>query len=432
MIWNEQYECMPHKEKKQLQYDRLKYIIQYVYDNVPFYHQAYDKSGIKPKDFKQTSDLSKYPTLTKVDMRDNYPFRLFAKPLSDIIRLHASSGTTGKPIVAGYTRHDIDVWAEVMARTLACGGCTRESVVQNAYGYGLFTGGLGVHYGAEKLGATVIPISGGNTKRQIMLMQDFGSTHITCTPSYALNIAEVMESMGIDKKQLKLACGLLGAEPWTEAMRADIEKNLGIQAIDIYGLTEVIGPGVSSECMEKSGLHVFDDHFYPEIIDPDTLEPLPEGEVGELVFTTMTKEAFPVLRYRTRDITRIYHDDCPCGRTHIKMERVRGRDDDMLIIRGVNVFPTQIESVLLNMEETQPHYHIHIWREGTLDILEIWIEVNEKYFSDEIRQLEALNKKIAHEIQSTIGINAKIKLVEPKTIERSEGKAKRVTDHRNQ
>jgi phenylacetate-CoA ligase len=432
MIWNEQFECMPQKEKKQLQYDRLKHIIHYVYDNVPFYRQAYDKSGIKPKDFKQISDISKYPALTKIDMRDNYPFKLFAKPLSEIIRLHASSGTTGKPIVAGYTRHDIDTWAEVMARTLACGGCTRESVVQNAYGYGLFTGGLGVHYGAEKLGATVIPISGGNTKRQIMLMQDFGSTHITCTPSYALNIAEVMESMDVDKKQLKLTCGMLGAEPWTEAMRTDIEKNLGIQAIDIYGLTEVIGPGVSSECMEKNGLHVFDDHFYPEIIDPDTLEPLPEGEVGELVFTTMTKEAFPVLRYRTRDITRIFHDDCSCGRTHIKMERVRGRDDDMLIIRGVNVFPTQIESVLLSMEETQPHYHIHVWREGSLDNLEIWIEVNEKYFSDEIKQLEALNKKIAHEIQSTIGINAKIKLVEPKTIERSEGKAKRVTDHRNQ
>jgi len=281
------------------------------------------------------------------------------------------------------------------------------------------------------MGATVIPISGGNTKRQIMIMQDFGSTHLTCTPSYALNIAEVMDSMGIDKKQLKLTCGMFGAEPWTEAMRTDIEKNLGIQAIDIYGLTEVIGPGVSSECMEKSGLHVFDDHFYPEIINPDTLEPLPE-EKWRTGVHHHDKGSVPSAPLRTRDITRIYHDNCACGRTHIKMERVRGRDDDMLIIRGVNVFPTQIESVLLSMEETRPHYHIHVWREGTLDLLEIWIEVNEKYFSDEIKQLEALNKKIAHEIQSTIGINAKIKLVEPKTIERSEGKAKRVTDHRNQ
>ncbi len=421
---------MPDSERKELQLERLKYTLQYVYDRIPFYKKKFDETGIKPSDLKQLSDLGKFPTLTKIDMRDNYPFSLFARPLSEVVRLHASSGTTGKPVVAGYTRNDIDTWAEVMARTLACADCDKYSIVQNAYGYGLFTGGLGAHYGAEKIGATVIPISGGNTKRQIMLMQDFGSTHMTCTPSYALNIAEVAESMGVDIRKLNLKWGLLGAEPWTEEMRADIEKNLGINAIDIYGLTEIIGPGVSSECIEKNGLHIFDDHFYPEIIDPDTLEPLPEGEVGELVFTSLTKEAFPVIRYRTRDITRLIYDGCPCGRTSIRMERVRGRDDDMLIIRGVNVFPTQIESVLLSMEETEPHYHIHVRREGTLDLLEIMIEVDEKYFSDEIKEMESLNKKIAHEIQSTLGLSAKIKLVEPKTIERSEGKAKRVTDHR--
>lgn len=430
MIWNKEFETMTDSERKKLQFERLKNVINYVYEKIPYYKGSFAKAGVKPSDFKKFSDLSKFPTLTKFDLRDNYPFGLFAVPMKEIARLHASSGTTGKPIVAAYTKNDINTWAEVIARTLCCGDCTDESVVQNAYGYGLFTGGLGVHYGAEKLGATVIPVSGGNTKRQIMLMQDFGSTHITCTPSYSLNIGEVFESMDIKPGSLKLRYGLLGAEPWTEEMRKDIEKKLGISAIDIYGLTEVIGPGVSSECQEKNGLHVFDDHFYPEIIHPDTLEPMPEGESGELVFTSLTKEAFPVLRYRTRDISRLFYDKCPCGRTHVRMERVRGRDDDMLIIRGVNVFPTQIESVLLSIEETEPHYHIHVWREGPLDILEILIEINEKYFSDEIKELEALNRKISNEIQSVLGVSAKVKLVEPKTIERSEGKAKRVTDHR--
>ncbi len=430
MIWNREYESMTASERRQLQCDRLKHILHYVYDRVPYYQRSFDQMGIKPSDFKKLSDLSKFPTVTKIDLRDNYPFGLFAQPLANIQRLHASSGTTGKPIVAGYTRNDIDVWAEVMARTLTCGGCGREDVVQNAYGYGLFTGGMGVHYGAERIGATVIPISGGNTKRQVMLMQDFGTTILTCTPSYALNIAEVGESEGIDMHKLKLKAGLFGAEPWTNEMRANIEQQLGLTAIDIYGLTEVIGPGVSSECQEKNGLHVFDDHFFPEIVDPATLEPLPEGELGELVFTTMTKEAFPVIRYRTRDITRLISEPCPCGRTHVRMERVSGRSDDMLIIRGVNVFPTQIESVLLAMKETEPHYHIHVFREGTLDHLEVWVEVNERFFSDEIKHFEALSKKIAHEIQSVIGISCRVKLVEPKTIERSEGKAKRVTDHR--
>lgn len=429
-MWNKELETMPVAERRKLQYDRLKYMLNYVYDRVPFYHNAFDRKGIKPSDFKKLSDLSKFPTVNKLDLRDNYPFGLFALPLSQVQRLHASSGTTGKPIVAAYTKNDIQVWAEVIARTLSSGGCTNEDVVQVAYGYGLFTGGLGAHYGAELLGATVIPISGGNTKRQIMLMQDFGTTVLACTPSYALNIAEVMEQEGVDRSKIKLRRGFFGAEPWTNEMRREIERRLNITAIDIYGLTEIIGPGVSSECMEQNGLHIFDDHFYPEVIDPQTLEPLPEGELGELVFTSMTKEAFPVIRYRTRDLTRLIYDQCPCGRTHPRMERVSGRSDDMLIIRGVNVFPTQIESVLLAMEETEPHYHIHVYREGTLDQLEVWVELGERFFSDEIKQLEILNKKISHELQSVIGIACRVKLVEPRTIERSEGKAKRVTDHR--
>lgn len=430
MIWNHEYETMDIGQRQVLQRDRLKHILQYVYERVPFYKTAFDGAGIKPSDFKQLSDLAKFPATTKLDLRDNYPFGLFAQPLENIERLHASSGTTGKPIVAGYTRNDIETWAEVMARTLACGGCTKYDVVHNGYGYGLFTGGLGVHGGAQKVGATVIPISGGNTKRQVMIMQDFGSTILTCTPSYALNIVEVAESMGVDMATLKLKSGLFGAEPWTDEMRLNIEKRLHLEAFDIYGLTEVIGPGVSSACTEHNGLHIFDDHFYPEIVDPDTMEPKQEGEYGELVFTTMTKEAFPVIRYRTRDITRLFYEPCACGRTHARMDRISGRTDDMLIIRGVNVFPTQIESVLLNMEETEPHYHIHVFREGTLDTLEVWVEVDQKFFSDEIKQLESLTKKIAHEIQTVIGVSCRVKLVEPKTIERSEGKAKRVTDHR--
>jgi len=429
-MWNTEYEAMDIGERKKLQLDRMKHLLQYVYDNVAFYKRKFDDIGIKPSDYKQLSDIAKFPTTVKTDLRDNYPFGLFAKPMEDVVRLHASSGTTGKPIVAGYTQNDIETWAEVMGRTLGCANCTRESVVQNAYGYGLFTGGLGVHYGSHHIGATTIPISGGNTKRQVMIMQDFGSTILTCTPSYALNIVEVAESMGVDIKSLKLEFGMFGAEPWTDEMRKNIERRMNIKAIDIYGLTEIIGPGVSSECEAQSGLHVFDDHFYPEIIDPDTLEPLPEGELGELVFTTMTKEAFPVLRYRTRDISRLFHEPCSCGRTHVRMERVSGRSDDMLIIRGVNVFPTQVESVLLTVDEAEPHYLIDVRREGNLDLLEISVEVNESVFSDEIKKMTALEKKIAHEIQTVIGIACKIKLVEPRTIARSEGKAKRVTDHR--
>jgi len=348
-----------------------------------------------------------------------------------VVRIHASSGTTGKPVVVSYTRRDIDTWSELMARTLSCGGTTKGDVVQNAYGYGLFTGGLGAHYGAEKIGAAVVPISGGNSKRQIMLMQDFGSTILTSTPSYALNLAEVMEEEGVDPSTLKLKCGLFGAEPWSEGMRKEIEKKMHIHAIDIYGLSEVIGPGVASECLEmKHGLHVFEDHFIPEIIDPNTGKVLPYGEKGELVFTTITKEAFPVIRYRTRDISSLIPEPCSCGRTHIRMERISGRSDDMLIIRGVNIFPSQIETVLMAVKGVEPHYQLIVTREESLDVLEVRVEVNESVFTDAVKGLEGLARKVEREIRDVLGVSCKVKLVEPKTIQRSEGKAERVIDMR--
>ncbi|MGQ9630824.1 MAG: phenylacetate--CoA ligase family protein [bacterium] len=431
IIWDEKYECMPRRELRELQLERLRRTVERVYDRVPFYRKKFDEAGVKPKDIKSLKDLSKLPFTTKQDLRDNYPFGMFAVPMSEIVRIHASSGTTGKLTVVGYTRGDIETWSEVMARTLTCAGTTSEDIVHVAYGYGLFTGGLGTHYGAEKIGASVIPMSGGNTKRQIMVMQDFGSTILACTPSYALNMAEVAGEMGVDFKSLKLRAGAFGAEPWSENMRVQIERKLGIDAIDIYGLSEIIGPGVSSECLEKNGLHIFEDHFIPEIIDPETLEPLPYGERGELVFTTITKEGIPLIRYRTRDISSLTDEPCPCGRTLVRMARVSGRTDDMLIIRGVNVFPSQIESVLMEIEGTEPHYLIIVTREeGGLDELEVWVEVSERLFSDEVRRLEELERKIQEEIASALGLRAKIKLVEPKTIERSEGKAKRVVDKR--
>jgi phenylacetate-CoA ligase len=355
---------------------------------------------------------------------------MFAIPNSEIVRVHASSGTTGKPTVVGYSRKDLDIWSEVMARTLTSAGAGKNDIMHVAYGYGLFTGGLGVHYGAEKIGATVLPMSGGNTKRQLQLMQDFGSTILACTPSYALFLAEAMEEEGIKPGDMKLKAGVFGAEPWTEEMRQEIESKLKIKAIDIYGLSEIIGPGVASECMHQCGLHIFEDHFIPEIIDPNTLEILPYGQIGELVFTTVTKEALPMLRYRTRDLTRLTADKCECGRTLVRMEKCLGRSDDMLIIRGVNVFPSQVESVLLEMAETRPHYMLIVDRINNLDVLEIQVEVDDQFFSDEIKELEGLRKKIQHNIESTLGINASIKLVEPKTIERSEGKAKRIIDKR--
>jgi len=429
-IWDQKHETMPREELEALQLERLRETINRVYNNVPMYKQRLDEVGIGPESIKSLDDLEKLPFTLKTDLRDNYPFGLFAAPQKDIVRLHASSGTTGKSTVVGYTANDISNWAELMARTLASAGATANDIVHNAYGYGLFTGGLGIHYGAERLGASVIPISGGNTKRQIMIMQDFGSTILACTPSYALFLAEVAEELGA-KDSLKLKAGVFGAEPWSDSMRNEIESNLGILAIDIYGLSEVIGPGVAYECPVKDGLHINEDHFIIEVIDPDTGKRLPPGEKGELVFTTITKEAIPIIRYRTRDISAINYGPCACGRTTVKMDRVTGRTDDMLIIRGVNVFPSQVESVLMEIEGTEPHYQLIVDRHGKMDILGVEVEVNEKFFSDEVKLLEAFEKKVKRELESVLNISIDVKLVEPKTIQRSEGKAKRVIDKRN-
>ncbi|MGE5405506.1 MAG: phenylacetate--CoA ligase family protein [Candidatus Saccharibacteria bacterium] len=421
---------MPRPELDELKLRRLKETVFKVYSFVPSYREKMDEAGIKPNDVNTLEDLQKLPFSTKIDMRDNYPFGLFTVPMSDVVRIHSSSGTTGKPTVVGYTRRDLDTWADLMARALTCAGATRHSVVQNAYGYGLFTGGLGVHYGAEKVGASVIPSSGGNTKRQIMLMQDFGSTILTCTPSYALFMHEVMAEMGVDPSELKLEAGIFGAEPWSENMRRELESKLKINAFDIYGLSEIIGPGVAIECPEKSGLHIFEDNFIPEIINPETGEVLPPGEKGELVLTTVNKEALPLIRYRTRDLTMLVPEPCPCGRTHLRMQKVFGRSDDMVIIRGVNVFPSQVETVLLNIESVEPHYLLVVERRNNLDELEVWVEVSEKVFSDEIRKLESLERQITKELEGALGVSVKVKLVEPKSIQRSEGKAKRVDDRR--
>ena len=430
MIWNEFIECMDRERLQKLQGERLSAMIQRMYYNVPFYRKLFQQKGIEPGDIKNVDQLKDLPFTTKQDLRDNYPFEMFAVPRSEVVRVHASSGTTGKPTVVGYTRKDIETWSEVVARTLTMAGGGTNDVLHIAYGYGLFTGGLGIHYGAEKIGATVIPISGGNTQRQLQLMVDFGSTIIACTPSYALYLAEAINEAGISTSSLKLKAGVFGAEPWTEEMRREIEDKLKIKAIDIYGLSEVIGPGVASECIHQNGLHVFEDHFIPEIIDPQTLEVLPDGQVGELVFTCVTKEALPLLRYRTHDLTSLNSEKCSCGRTIVRMRKCLGRSDDMLIIRGVNVFPSQIETVLLEMSETKPHYLLIVDRINNLDVLEVWVEVEGQFFSDEIKKLEELKKKIQHNIESALGISANVKLVEPKTIERSEGKSKRVIDKR--
>jgi phenylacetate-CoA ligase len=429
--WNRTFECMSRDEMTRVQNERLVETVKRVYHNVPFYRDRMQKAGLEPGDIKTIEDLPKLPFTYKQDLRDTYPYGMFAVPLSEIVRIHASSGTTGKQTVVGYTRRDIDTWAEVMARTLVCAGADRNSFIQVAYGYGLFTGGLGVHYGAERIGASVIPISGGNTKRQLQIMKDFGTNILACTPSYALFLAEELEAAGIKKEELKLKAGVFGAEPWTENMRVQIEDKLGILAIDIYGLSEVIGPGVASECEFKCGLHVTEDHFIPEIINPDTGEVLPPGETGELVFTTITKEGLPLIRYRTRDISSLIYEKCECGRTAVRMTKVSGRTDDMLIIRGVNVFPSQIESVLLEFGDTTPHYLIIVDRVNNLDTLEIQVEMNKQLFSDEIKEIEKKENMIKSAILSTLGVNAKIRLVEPKTIERSTGKAVRVIDKRN-
>lgn len=430
LYWNQTCECMPREEMNKLQSERLVSTVKRIYHNVPFYREKMQKIGVEPGDIKGIEDLSKLPFTYKQDLRDTYPYGMFAVPLSEIIRIHASSGTTGRQTVVGYTRNDIDKWSEVMARTLTSAGATRESVIQVAYGYGLFTGGLGAHYGAERVGASVIPISGGNTKRQLQIMKDFGTTLLACTPSYALFMAEELEEAGIKKGELKLKSGVFGAEPWSSKMRDEIEKRLGILAIDIYGLSEVMGPGVATECPCKCGLHIQEDHFIPEIIDPDTEEVLPPGSKGELIFSTVTKEGLPLLRYRTRDISSLEYEKCDCGRTLVRMSKVTGRTDDMLIIRGVNVFPSQVESVLLELGETAPHYLLIVDRIDNLDILEVWVEMTQAMFSDEVKKIEDLEKKIKREIENTLGISAKVKLVEPKTIERSEGKAKRVIDKR--
>jgi phenylacetate-CoA ligase len=429
-IWNRHFECMDRDGIRQIQGERLRETVERVYFNVPYYRSKMQEAGLGPESIQSIDDISKLPFTTKTDLRDNYPFGLFAVPMSEIVRVHASSGTTGKPTVVGYTRNDISTWSEVMARTLTSAGANRNDFIQVAYGYGLFTGGLGLHYGGEKIGASVIPISGGNTVRQIQLMHDFGSTVLACTPSYALFLAEAIEESGINRDDLKLRVGVFGAEPWTENMRREIEDKLRIKAIDIYGLSEVIGPGVASECPVQEGLHINEDHFFPEIIDPKTLQTLPAGSTGELVFTTLTKEGLPLIRYRTRDLTRLVYDKCKCGRTMVRMEKCLGRSDDMLIIRGVNLFPSQVESVLLEMSEIKPHYLLIVDRVNNLDTLELKVEVDEAFFQDKISQLESLRQKLLNNLENALGLGIKVTLVEPKIIERSEGKSKRVIDKR--
>ncbi len=431
MIFNPEYEAMEPAVREKLQFARLKNLVEKLYDNVPFYRKKLDEAGVKPRDLNSLADIGKLPFTTKDDLRETYPYGLLACPEAEIEEIHMSSGTTGLPVVDAYTHADIGAWSEAMARTLAGAGGTRNDTVQNCFGYGLFTGGLGVHYGAKTLGANIIPMSSGNTQKQLMVMKDFGSTILTCTPSYALFMAEEAGETGYDLKSMKLKSGCFGAEPWSENMRAEIEAKFGIDAYDIYGLTEITGPGVAFECEQKAGMHVNEDLFYPEIIDPVSGKVLPDGEKGELVFTTLTKEGTPLLRYRTRDITFLTRGRCSCGRTTVKMNRLFGRTDDMLIIRGVNVFPSQIEHALIEIEGTDPHYLIIVDRGPThLDEVELQVEVKKELFSDETKNLEVLRNKIEGVMKSKLGILLKVKLVEPKTIERSIGKAKRVIDKR--
>jgi phenylacetate-CoA ligase len=445
MPWNPE-ETLSRQDLTKLQSERLQKVCERVYNRVPFYKKKFDEKGVKPGDIRNVQDITKLPFTKKSDLRDNYPYGLFAEPLEDIVRIHASSGTTGKPTVVAYNRNDINLWAEVMARTFTCAGTTKKDVVQNAYGYGLFTGGLGAHYGAERVGASVIPISGGNTQKQILLLQDFGSTVLTCTPSFALYVYDVMCEMKISLDTIKLRVGLFGAEPWTDEMRKELEERLRIKAIDIYGLSEIIGPGVSSECVEaQDGLHFNEDHFFPEIINPLTGEPMPYGQEGELVVTSMSREAMPLIRYRTGDITSLNPEKCKCGRTLVRMKRVRGRADDMLIIRGVNVFPSQVESVLLRSEEVAPHYIIEVNRKGRLDEMNVNVEVTPKFmdgiankvlstdlkaFVQEEEDLLHLKHEIQKNIKDIIGVNTEVTLRPPNSIQRSEGKAKRVIDNR--
>src|SRR5208283_5102147 len=423
-------ECMPVRERERLQLERLRKIVGRVYADVPYYKKKFAEAKLKPGDIETLKDITKIPFTTKTDLRESYPFGMFAVSPREIVEVHTSSGTTGKPVVAGYTRSDIDLWSEVMARCLTMAGATEEDIVQNCYGYGMFTGGLGVHYGSQRIGATVVPISAGNTKRQLEIMQDFGTTIITCTPSYSLYLAEVAAEEGIDINKIKLKAGCFGAEMWTEKIREEIERRFNILALNIYGLTEIIGPGVAHECPEKAGIHIFEDHFYPEIISPETLEPLPEGEQGELVLTTLTREGMPMLRFRTRDLTALKRETCKCGRTLVRMERIKGRTDDMLKIRGVIVFPYKIEKALLEIRGIEPHYQIIVTRPHHLDEIEIQVEISGKLLFDEVRHIEELKKKIETHIEREIGLRVRVTLVEAKTLPRSEGKARRVIDKR--
>ncbi len=425
-------EGLPPERLRNLQDERLRAVVKRAYETVETYRRKWDEAGVKVDEIRGIGDLPMLPFLEKDDFREAYPFGLFSAPLTEIVEIHASSGTTGKPTVVGYTRGDIEIWGEVMGRTFAAGGVGTNDILQNAYGYGLFTGGLGGHYGASKVGASVIPMSTGNTRRQLQILQDFGTTAICCTPSYAILLGEAGREIGMNFEELPLRVGFFGAEPWSESMRAEIERLLVLEALDIYGLSEVIGPGVAYECLAQQGLHIAEDHFFPEIINPQTLEYVPDGTHGELVFTTLTKTGLPLIRYRTRDITKLHPGDCPCGRTLRRMAKISGRTDDMLIIRGVNVFPSQIEQVLGEVEETEPHYQLVVDREhGHMDNVELWVEVSESVVSDEVRHLEVLERKIGKELESVLGLSVKIRLVEPKSITRSEGKAKRVVDRRD-
>ncbi len=431
MIWNEKAECMSEDDLKELQLQRLQAVVKRAYEKVPYYHKRFTDLKIEPEDIEILEDIEKLPFTSKTDLRDAYPFGMFAVDTEDIVEVHTTSGTTGKPTVSGYTEADLDLWGEVMARALTMTGMKKNDKVQNSYGYGLFTGGMGVHYGGQKIGATVIPISAGNTTRQLEIMQDFGTTVLTCTPSYGLYLAEVAEKEGIDSSKLKLKAGCFGAEMWTEEMRDKLEERLNISAQNIYGLTEVIGPGVAMECPEKNGLHIFEDHFYPEIINPKTLKQLPEGETGELVLTTLTREGMPVIRFRTKDITALRRGVCECGRTQVKMDRITGRSDDMLKVRGVIVFPSQIEKALLKIEGLEPQYQIIVTRPQHLDELEVQVETSPALFSDEVKHIEEVKKDIENRIHSEIGLRVNISLVEPQSLPRSEGKAVRVVDKRN-
>ena len=431
MIWNEKAECASPKELKSLQSERLHETVLYVYKHNPVYRNKLDDFGVSAADIRGIDDIVKLPFTTKDDMRDNYPFKLFSRPLKEIAEIHVSSGTTGNPTVVGYTKEDVKLWGEVMARAFCCAGAMPGDMIQIAYGYGLFTGGLGFHYGAQEMGLTVIPASSGQTKRQLKLMNDFRPRILGCTPSYALYMVEEAKEMGLDPKQSSWEIGIFGAEPWSESMRKEIESRWNLMATDVYGLSEIIGPGVAQECQLKKGLHLFSDVFYPEVINPKTGKSVSDGEEGELVITTITKRGIPLLRYRTRDCVRINYEKCKCGRTSPRISKISGRTDDMIIVRGINVFPSQIEHVLLGIEGTQPHYQLIVDRKaGYLDEVEILVEVEDKIFSDELKQLRALEEKIKKEIESVLGIGAKVRLVEPKTIERSEGKAKRVIDKR--